>query len=416
MIFSKQSSALKTGDSATLQFTIIADGKAVDQNSTSFKIGAIEQYFGFSTDKVDKALIGKSVGDTVTVDLTAEEAFGKYDPTQIQIINRSTKGPRDLVVSKDLLNPAMNITTGTIIPVTDVMFYKVEKMNATDATLRLYLNEENTTVEAPIGNVTLYSDDKFVYQTVTNPSVGSVFALSDGSSAKVLSFNDSSIVLDYNSPFAGKDIELKLKVLEIQSSKRTTIGADAEDIPGAPTLEVFVMSYCPYGLQIEKGLLGAYDLLKGKANFKVRFVSYTMHGQKEDDENARQMCIREETKQFWNYLQCFVDKGQGSESQCMTTAGIDESKINDCMKNRAADYLAVDKELNTKYGVQGSPTAILDEKEASVDRSPEAIKTAICDAFTTSKPSECSIKLDSANPSPGFGLGTSTSSSNAQCE
>ncbi|MBU2522774.1 MAG: hypothetical protein KKE23_00600, partial [Nanoarchaeota archaeon] len=231
----------------------------------------------------------------------------------------------------------------------------------------------------------------------------------------VLSFNETSIVFDTNNLYAGKEVELILKVLDIKSSKTTTLGSDAEDIKGAPTLEVFVMSYCPYGLQMEEGVIPAYELLSGKANFKIRFVSYVLHGQKETDENNRQICIREETKQFWPYLQCFVDKGQGSESSCMEELRIDESKINDCMANRAADYMAVDSALNEQYGVQGSPTNVLDGKEVQIyPRSGQDVLNAICNAFD-SKPSECSTVLDSSNPSAGFGFGTSTSTTEASC-
>src|SRR3989338_8353212 len=61
-----------------------------------------------------------------------------------------------------------------------------------------------------------------------------------------------------------------------------------------PKVELFVMADCPYGLQMEKAYIPAWDLLKKKADIDVKFVSYAMHGKKEVDENTRQYCIQKE--------------------------------------------------------------------------------------------------------------------------
>jgi hypothetical protein len=47
-----------------------------------------------------------------------------------------------------------------------------------------------------------------------------------------------------------------------------------------PDVDVFVMSYCPFGTQIEKGLLPVWDLLGDKINLNIRFVDYAMHGKR----------------------------------------------------------------------------------------------------------------------------------------
>ncbi|MEI6627429.1 MAG: hypothetical protein WCL61_02435, partial [bacterium] len=58
-----------------------------------------------------------------------------------------------------------------------------------------------------------------------------------------------------------------------------------------PVVELFVMSYCPYGTQAEKGILPAVKALGNKIDFKLKFVAYTMHGDKETQENLLQYCI-----------------------------------------------------------------------------------------------------------------------------
>ena len=99
----------------------------------------------------------------------------------------------------------------------------------------------------------------------------------------------------------------------------------------------------------------------------------------------------------------------------MQQTGVDKAKAEECMANRAESYFEEDKTLNALYGVQGSPTTIINGEEASIyPRSPQDIADALCAAFTT-EPSECSQTFSTANPSPGFGGGTSSSSTAAQC-
>jgi len=81
--------------------------------------------------------------------------------------------------------------------------------------------------------------------------------------------------------------------------------ANSVEVPKSdnPDVKLFVMSYCPYGLQAQKMFLPVYDLLKGKAEMGVYFVNYIMHEKKEIDENLNQYCIQKEQKEkYSNYL------------------------------------------------------------------------------------------------------------------
>lgn len=196
-----------------------------------------------------------------------------------------------------------------------------------------------------------------------------------------------------------------------------------------PKVELFVMSYCPFGLQMEKAYLPAWQLLKDKADIDIKFVSYAMHGKKEVDENTRQYCIQgEQPTKFASYLQCFFAAGQndGSEADyksCLTKSGVNTSKLNSCMTktdkqfgitakfNDQGSWLSgrfplypIHDGLNQKYGVQGSPTLVINDQAVNdVGRTPEAVKQAICAAFNNA-PAECGQPLNSAAFDPGFGL------------
>jgi hypothetical protein len=194
-----------------------------------------------------------------------------------------------------------------------------------------------------------------------------------------------------------------------------------------PKVELFVMSYCPYGLQMEKAYVPAWELLKNKADMDVKFVSYIMHGKKEIDENTRQYCIQsEQPTKFQAYLKCFFGAGQntGAEAdykKCLQSTGVNQTTLNTCVArtdkkfaittkyNDQSTWLSgqyplypLQEDLNNSYGVQGSPTLIINGVEASVARTPEAVKQAICGAFNT-PPAECQTALSNSSFGPGFG-------------
>jgi hypothetical protein len=179
--------------------------------------------------------------------------------------------------------------------------------------------------------------------------------------------------------------------------------------------ELFVMTHCPYGTQAEKGLLPAIDALKGKADVTVRFVHYFMHGDKEEQETYREVCIREEQKdKFLKYLTCFLNASDSAG--CLKSTGVDEAKLKTCIDTKSKDYYAADSALSKKYGVQGSPTLIINEAQANFyPRSPASALSLICSGFNT-EPAECKTTLPTANPSPGFGWGAqAATASQASC-
>jgi len=195
-----------------------------------------------------------------------------------------------------------------------------------------------------------------------------------------------------------------------------------------PDVKLFVMSYCPYGLQAQKMFLPVYNLLKDKADMGVYFVSYIMHGEKEKDENLTQYCIETEQKtKYSDYLSCFTLSGDSAT--CLSQAGIDKAKLNSCISKTDKDFSVtssfndkstwlsgtypkfnVQADLNTQYGVQGSPTIVINGTTVNLSsRTPEQFKQTVCQAFNNA-PEECSQTLSSDSPAAGIGGGTGASS------
>ncbi len=194
-----------------------------------------------------------------------------------------------------------------------------------------------------------------------------------------------------------------------------------------PVVELFVMSHCPYGLQIEKGILPVADTLKDKMDLQIKYVDYVMHGEaKEGEEQLRQYCIgKEEKNKFFSYLKCFSVAGDAAG--CGKEVGLNEGKVSSCIDKADKEFkvragfadkaqwngsfppFTIHKADNQKYGVQGSPTLVINGKQVESGRDPQSLLTTICAAFNNA-PEECKAQLDSATPTPGFGTGTQASS------
>jgi len=198
-----------------------------------------------------------------------------------------------------------------------------------------------------------------------------------------------------------------------------------------PKVELFVMSYCPYGTQIEKGILPVVAALGKKIDFEIKFVDYSMHGDKELKENLVQYCIqKEQPTKFDNYLSCFL-KASDSAS-CLVSSNVDVEKNNTCVAKQDSTYKVTEnaknnvgyqgtypgfdlnKDDNTKYNVGGSPTLIINGTEATSARDSASLLKTICSAFNN-EPAECKTALSSASPAAGFGEGTATGGTAAGC-
>lgn len=194
-------------------------------------------------------------------------------------------------------------------------------------------------------------------------------------------------------------------------------------------VELFVMSHCPYGTQIEKGFLPVVEALGDKMDYELKFCDYAMHGETELKEQLNQYCIqKEQSGKMTNYLKCFLEAGKTDE--CVTKTGIDKKKLADCISEADKTFKVTEnfKDKNTwkgnfptfniyktdneKYGVGGSPTLVINGKQVSTARDPKNLLAAVCAGFNN-PPEECKKALSSDSPSAGFGFNASASASGA---
>lgn len=200
-------------------------------------------------------------------------------------------------------------------------------------------------------------------------------------------------------------------------------------------LDAFVVSYCPFGLQMQRILSEIVKNIPALAeNIKIRYMGWTgegdsceygvcaMHGKEEAAENLRQICIREEqADKYWDYVACFM-KGEGKTEECLAEVGVDVAQLNECMtdSSRGVEYAKVDFDLQDQYQVTGSPTLILNgERVSEFDfggRTAEAVKSLLCCGFST-EPTSCDQQLNTAQAATSFSesYASSSGSSGGSC-
>ena len=181
-----------------------------------------------------------------------------------------------------------------------------------------------------------------------------------------------------------------------------------------PSVELFVMAFCPYGVQAENAMKPVAELLGTKADIKVRYITTvngdsvdsvrSLHGVPEAKEDLRQICVAKNSPQkFWSYLteinaQCYpIYKNATQLELCQKniteSLGIDNRQIETCaLGSEGLALLRADETITKTLRVTGSPTLIINGQVYSGQRTAEAYKQAICDRFET-PPAECSVNL-----------------------
>jgi hypothetical protein len=119
-----------------------------------------------------------------------------------------------------------------------------------------------------------------------------------------------------------------------------------------PSVELFVMSHCPYGLQSQKALVPAWELLTKKANIDVKFVDYIMHGPTEKDDNNVEYCLqKEQNDKYIPFLKCFT--ANGDSKACLNSVGVNQGKLNNCIASADKQFAINAEFANTAHYLAG---------------------------------------------------------------
>ncbi|MCX8194754.1 MAG: hypothetical protein N3G22_01450 [Candidatus Micrarchaeota archaeon] len=359
------------------------------------------------------ATIYISMADVKTAIYSAKIQQGQLPGAQVQQNNSSTAELKVIVINDKRCTDCQDRAEFLIAQIRSLFpDAKLEKYDYSDAEGKKIYSEIGGKEKIPLVLFTPAVKDSDSYSNVAAYLVkkGNYFMLRVGSefdpTAEICGNgidDDSNGAADCNDPACSTHISCMPKL-------------------DKPVVELFVMSHCPYGTQMEKGMLPVIDLLGNKVDWNIRFVSYAMHGETEVREQQLQYCIQKYSKsKYFEYLRCFLNSSKTEE--CLAATGLSRSQFQKCydeadkkfnitaILNDRSSWLNgvypkfnIDAELNEKYGVGGSPTFVINGiVNEGQGRDPASILQTVCLGFKV-KPPECDRQLSTQSYTPGFGF------------
>ena len=191
-----------------------------------------------------------------------------------------------------------------------------------------------------------------------------------------------------------------------------------------PSVDLYVMAFCPYGTQAESAMKPVVLLLGTKADIRLRYITtvsgstvdsvQSLHGLPEAQEDLRQICIQKNYPgKFWDYLEVFnarcysLSQNRSGLNACWrnttVSMGIDTAAIETCATGSDGLGMLMDDEKNADANdATASPTLIINGVKYAGARTPEAYKQAICNSFDAAPP-ECGTILAASQQTPSAG-------------
>ena len=175
-----------------------------------------------------------------------------------------------------------------------------------------------------------------------------------------------------------------------------------------PKVDLYVMSFCPYGNQAENTMASAYTLLKDKIDFNVHYIVNnnngeitSLHGQKEVDQNMREACVEKNygMDKWWDFT-TYVNENCGSDGSCWQEAaqetGLSVNNIQNCVDQEGIELMKEDAQISSENGASGSPTMLINGTKTQAVYNygqPNKYKEAVCSAFEE-EAENCSEELE----------------------
>lgn len=249
------------------------------------------------------------------------------------------------------------------------------------------------------------------------------------------------------------------------TNSKTTINQETEKVQGAvteviqedipksdkPLVQLFTMSYCPWGNVAEDFVEPVYQTLGENIEFEPRyimnkdvvasideFIEYygedeaetqystylqnidnscmaidetlycALHGPVELRQNVRETCVwKYQNEKYWDFVMSVNAKCDASNSdecweEVAQEVGVSRTQVRECYDNELVSILEEEIALSNKLQVTGSPTIFINGVLYKGERSPEAFKNTICSAFNE-VPESCKAELDSNGTSAAGG-------------
>jgi predicted DsbA family dithiol-disulfide isomerase len=183
------------------------------------------------------------------------------------------------------------------------------------------------------------------------------------------------------------------------------------------TLEVFVMSQCPYGVLALNAMDEVLKNFGDGLKFQVHYIASgtaaggfkSLHGQPEADENIRELCaIKHYAKahKYMDYIWCRNKNIRSDDwASCTGENGIAKAKMQSCFDGEGKRLLEEDSKLGNALGIGASPTWLVNGRYKFSGVDAETIRKNVCEHNPGLKGCENTLSASRANVPAGAGCG-----------
>lgn len=201
------------------------------------------------------------------------------------------------------------------------------------------------------------------------------------------------------------------------------------------TVDLFVMSQCPYGTQAEDAMKVVYDKMGDVFNYNINYIAdvgsdgtfSSLHGELEVKGNISQLCAKkyDETK-YLDMIACQNKEANAIPNNwedCAKEANLENiNKIKECYEGEEGKGLLTENiKLAKEKNVGGSPTYYINNELYSGNRDASSIMRAICSNINNEHKEcanipICSVNTDCNAETDKVGVCINPDSAEAKCE
>ena len=146
-----------------------------------------------------------------------------------------------------------------------------------------------------------------------------------------------------------------------------SVGPSESKNANASVIDLYVMSFCPYGTQAETGVIPAVKKLGADGKLNLYFIGNeqagsfsSLHGQAEVDEDIRQLCaLKQSSSKALDYILCVnedISNVATKWKDCANQAGLDVSSMERCSTgDEGKSLLSESFKKSDEAGASASP-------------------------------------------------------------
>ncbi len=159
-------------------------------------------------------------------------------------------------------------------------------------------------------------------------------------------------------------------------------------------LDLFVMSHCPFGIKAMNAMKEVLENFGDQIKFHIHFIGNerngkltAMHGQKEVDDNLREICAMKyygKDYKYMNFIWCrneqIKQRKQGKDvwKECAKD-GMDAAVIEKCATGEEGKKLLAESyRFSQSLGISGSPTWLANNRHKFSGLDPETVRRNLC--------------------------------------